>query len=391
MFHVIHNSKRRGFTLVELLVVIAIIATLIGLLLPAVQSAREAANRAACSNKLKQIGLGLHQYASARRDRFPSANDRMASFTGNYSARVATTGYSWIFHILPYFEEGTFYDQVKSSPSSIATSGSVRGQFSNPDPRTISVTIGGVTQNAFTNKEMSGLVCPSWGGESLLSNNAAMSGTAVGVTCYKAMAGRGFWNGSTPQASAAVQTVGAYPTDDGYMPLVPAGQLPQTPQTPNINYSISGRTLTSGDGTSKTIMVAESKEGNPRPGTATQSFSAWFFGPHTWVAAADPTIGAPGLVGGEYAMPTITSPRTGVGLNIGPTSQNTTFTYATGIFTGPATNSAVTWGPSSDHAGNLVMHCFGDGSVRSIGADINPSVYVGLSTFAGGENTPADF
>ena len=102
------KSGRRGFTLIELLVVIAIIAVLIALLLPAVQAAREAARRIQCTNNLKQIGLGLHNYESVA-GAFPPSDIVQFSTAG---AVVWTNGFSVHTRILPFMEQGVAFSAL---------------------------------------------------------------------------------------------------------------------------------------------------------------------------------------------------------------------------------------------------------------------------------------
>jgi prepilin-type N-terminal cleavage/methylation domain-containing protein len=108
------RANRPAFTLLELLVVIAIIAVLVGLLLPAVQQVREAANRAQCQNNLKQLALAMHHFENANRSlpvywgvyAGPDANNHFW-----YDAPTQPYG-SWFVHLLPYLEQDGLYKQI---------------------------------------------------------------------------------------------------------------------------------------------------------------------------------------------------------------------------------------------------------------------------------------
>jgi len=152
------SSRWRAFTLIELLVVIAIIAILIGLLLPAVQKVREAAARMTCSNNLKQMGVGLHNY-HATANKFPPL--------GRYTPAAQNNGVeergNLMIYLLPYIEQENIY---KLSPG--------------PSPRAPSVDSS--DPNSIANKTIKTYLCPSdptnsppatWTGGWVVSNYVA--------------------------------------------------------------------------------------------------------------------------------------------------------------------------------------------------------------------------
>ncbi|MCC7475283.1 MAG: DUF1559 domain-containing protein [Pirellulales bacterium] len=143
-----------AFTLVELLVVIAIIGILVALLLPAIQAAREAARRTQCTNKMKQLGLAVLNYESAKKV-LPAANTpnnttakSQGACSGTAAPATVTNGlahHSFFTFILPYIEEQTTYDQIDLKlnwDSTTASSGK-------PGNRTA------------TAKDIDALLCPS--------------------------------------------------------------------------------------------------------------------------------------------------------------------------------------------------------------------------------------
>ncbi|WP_020471784.1 DUF1559 family PulG-like putative transporter [Zavarzinella formosa] len=182
-------KRRSGFTLIELLVVIAIIAILIGLLLPAVQKIREAANRMKCQNNLKQIGLAVHGY----HDNF-QAMPNAANYTSTYSPYGGTAANgagntsadgaagTWMVHILPFIEQGTIYKAMFTPTTADIYNGFIPGtsnyywyQYSS------NAYAGGVGGG---NTVIKTYICPS--DSSLAGSTATVSGYVWGMSNYAA-------------------------------------------------------------------------------------------------------------------------------------------------------------------------------------------------------------
>ena len=226
-----HDWRRRfaaGFTLIELLVVIAIIAVLISLLLPAVQSAREAARRIQCTNNLKQIGLAFMNYESANQTFSPTTilipcpNGPVGSFSGPANAVTGGTNcggfvssWSAFARSLPFLEQSNSFNTIN-----------------------FDYTYDGPANTTITSTPLAFLYCPSDPGSHI---DASSSRTGDATTSYGTCDGDWYvWsvNWTTPP----------------YSPGPPNRSL----FGPNYARKISSIT----DGTSNTLMASESYVGH---------------------------------------------------------------------------------------------------------------------------------
>jgi prepilin-type N-terminal cleavage/methylation domain-containing protein len=349
--------RRLGFTLIELLVVIAIIAVLIGLLLPAVQKVREAANRALCANNLKQIGLALHNYHDAN-EAFPQAYKPLLSSDPTAPSGTGTYGASAFTLILPYLEQDNLYWQINVTGAALSTL--------NMPPANPAYSTGIQT-----------FLCPSAPGEPAVDYSAELANSFnnFGITVILTP---GLVFGRTDYAPDA----GMSADIPGISIHAGASILCQPPDGPVRIVDIL-------DGSSNTIMVVEDA-GRP----------AWYGNKGI---ASEPDIGGYTPVMGRYTAPGPAPQGGGAWADpLNYIATNGADPSGSGVAAGggfmgiPAAPWSCSEGCSNDseifafHVGGSHM-CFGDGSVRFVMKGLTMNQMQALLSRRGGEVISFDY
>lgn len=352
------NGKKytSGFTLVELLVVIAIIGVLVGLLLPAVQSAREAARRMQCSNNLKQLGLALHNYHDAHKV-FP------IQYRVNALPNRPLTQVSWIIGVFPYIEQSNIWNtwdpnySFNTGPNGFQADPRIGPDITNPRAGSNGWILG---------RSLSFLLCPSdvspavggvaKGSRLINFNTAPTNNVNIGITNYKASLGAN-WDYGSIQVTSGTWGRSRFCGDYATLPADVRAQYPFRCPTGfmgrgNDGQGIPTRISDITDGTTNSLMIGESS-------FSQNALSAWFWFNGVLATAAFPInrraecpegIGKPLVPGWEACWQ----------------------------------NWQNQQGFSSLHVGGA-QFAFCDGSVHFLSQNVDLATYRNLATIQGGE------
>jgi prepilin-type N-terminal cleavage/methylation domain-containing protein/prepilin-type processing-associated H-X9-DG protein len=322
-----------GFTLVELLVVIAIIGTLVGLLLPAVQAARETARRSSCQNNLKQIGIAVHNYHDAK-NQFPGCSVGNIKWTcGSGTGSEPSTALGPLVLLLPWMEQNSLYQKFDLSKNFRSST-----NWSAAYGRTPPV----------------GLLCPSYNGDQAgiashycSPSDANNTNFWVGASCYLGVKG-------TDQYGLAAETQGIFGIERvaGTTGAPPYGGTYQAKTTRLRNVT---------DGTSKTFLFGEFRPDWSKMLSSANGFNS---------------------VDSRWAPWSV-----GVVLEWSGSVKNMTY--------GPnqvVPGAYATWGVfpfSSQHTGGVTM-AMADGSVKFVQDQVDIAAWQAAATIAGGVDYALD-
>jgi prepilin-type N-terminal cleavage/methylation domain-containing protein len=358
-FTIIPPSSRRGFTLVELLVVIAIIAALIGLVLPAVQAARESARRTSCGNNLRQLPLAFLNYEAAHKLLPPLKRTSNCTAAPTSESRMAQR--SWACDVLAYLEEGNLvagynlsHDWWVNADGSAVNGGTAGSLDENPSGN-----------RAIVRRHLPVLACPSSPVSNRIQDKIDSPRKTGACTDYFLVAGTGTNFNAVAGLPAGTVTPGPGATET----WSGCGAAAKRPRC-----TLAGVT----DGLSKTILIAE--------GAGRED--VWRAGVRT-TANADNAAGAACARAQGGAWATNDNPY-GFG-------ERATGWCTSGPTAGPIpaelmrVNGSNEWGwlIYASHVGGAAI-AFADGAVRFVGEGASVQVLGQLATRAGGETGSLD-